>query len=142
MIPYELEGLVVERLKAFVKDDWLVLRSSSFKKASKQQNNVIYVAPNDLNVMEQRRGQVALSESVLVIVGIRHAGSQVVGDYTRDDAGPVLATVIQSLLGWVPEASCDPMKMESAPTPEFEAGFGFYPLIFKTSYVFSGQTTL
>lgn len=138
MIPYSLEGLVIDRLKATLDSSWLILRSAGLEKVSKQFNHAIYVVSHEFNVTGRTRNQVKIDESVLVVTAVRNAGSQVTGELSRFEAGPMLVGITNALLGWVPEDSCEHLQMVNPPNPEFEAGFGFYPLVFKTSYVLNG----
>lgn len=138
MVPYALEPLIENRLRSQVDSSWLILRAASIQGMPRQYNHSIYVIPGELEVHEQRRNQVALKESVTVVTVVRNATSQVTGEHARFEAGPVLVAVIASLLGWVPGDGYEALKMENATNPEFEAGFGFYPLVFSTRYVVSG----
>lgn len=139
MIPYSLEGLIIDRLETKIDPTWIVMRSSSLTKTPKQHNHSIYVVPQELAVGHMRRGQVAIEESVLVVTAVRNASTQVTGEGSR--SGPMLVVIINALLGWIPDESCQPIEMTNAPSPEFDAGFGLYPLAFKTSYVLNGDLT-
>jgi len=138
MIPYALEGLIEIRLTSQLDDSWLILRAASLQGMPRQYNHSIYVIPQELEIAEQRRGQVALMETVTVVTVVRNAGSQISGIDSRFEAGPMLAEIVESLLGWVPGEGYEALQMASAPNPEFDAGFGFYPLAFRTRYILSG----
>ena len=138
MTPYALEGLIETRLQSQLSDALLILRAASIQGMPRQFNYSVHIIPNEIEIDEQRRNQVALSETVYVVTVVRHAGSQSTGVDSRLEAGPILVQIIQALLGWTPDEACEPLRMTNAPSPEFDAGFGFYPLAFKTRYVLSG----
>ena len=64
--------------------------------------------------------------------------SQLSGIDSRFEAGPMLTAIVNALLGWIPGEGYEALLMTPAPNPEFDAGFGFYPLAFKTRYILSG----
>lgn len=139
MVPYALEALIEQRLSLKLDNSLLILRAANIQGMSRQHNYSVHIIPNEIEVHEQRRGQVALNETVFVVVVVRNPGSQLTGVDSRLEAGPTLALIIQALLGWVPNEDCEPLRMANAPSPEFDAGFGFYPLAFSTRYVISGE---
>ena len=138
MVPYELESLIEARLKSLMDDTWLILRAASIQGMPRQYNHSIYVIPQELEIAEQRRNQVALMETVTVVTVVRNAGSQLSGIDSRFEAGPMLTAIVESLLGWTPGEGYEALQMASASNPEFDAGFGFYPLAFRTRYILSG----
>lgn len=138
MIPYALEGLIEIRLTSQLDDSWLILRAASLQGMPRQHNHSIYVIPQELAINEQRRGQAALEESVTVVTVVRNSSSQLSGVDSRFEAGPMLAAIVESLLGWIPGEGYEALQMTNAPSPEFDAGFGFYPLAFRTRYILSG----
>jgi hypothetical protein len=141
MTPYSLEALIETRLTGRLDDSLLILRAASIQGMPKQYNYSIYIIPDEIEIDEQRRNQVALSETVFVVTVVRHAGSQITGTDSRLEAGPILVKVIRALLGWTPDGACEPLRMTNAPRPEFDAGFGFYPLAFKTRYIITGDSS-
>ena len=145
MVPYALEALIETRLTANIAtlnqnldSALLILRAASIHGMPRQHNYSIYIIPQGLKVDEQRRGQVALTESVMVVTVIRNPATQISGTDVLYDVGQILVKIINLLLGWIPSVDCEALEMDHAPDPEFEAGFGFYPLAFKTRYVLSG----
>jgi hypothetical protein len=138
MVPYYLEVLILERLQQTVDKNWLIARAANIATMPRQFSYALYVIPQDLEIHHQKRYQVALRESVNVVIVVRNASSQLTGEDARFDAGPMLTAVIQSLLGWEPSEGYEALQMTSAPEPEFDAGFGFYPLAFSTRYILSG----
>ena len=97
MIPYSLEGLIIDRLETKIDPTWIVMRSSSLTKTPKQHNHSIYVVPQELAVGHMRRGQVAIEESVLVVTAVRNASTQVTGEGSRFEAGPMLVVIINAV---------------------------------------------
>jgi len=116
-----------------------VLRAATIESLPKNVPLAVVVVPAGLEVDEQRRYQVAVAESVAVVVQVRNPSTQLTGAASMAEAGPVLAACVGSLLGWTPDSdSYEPLSMIAAPGPEFGAGFGFYPIAFQTRYVLSG----
>jgi len=142
---YEMPDLIQERLVAMLPtlhdSDYTipVWRASSIEQMPKNSMLAVVVIPVGLDVSEQRRSQVAIAESVIVVVQVRNPSSQLAGISVLQEAGPLLAACVNALLGWTPDGDAyEPLTMTSAPSPEFEAGFGYYPLAFQTRYVLSG----
>lgn len=68
-----------------------------------------------------------------------------VGNYRRadtnqgvvDEAGPILARLVEALTGWVPEGFTE-LTRQAAPRPGYLAGVGFFPLVFSTDLYIEG----
>lgn len=137
-IPYSFEALVANRLSERLDSTILLLRASDIQALPRQYSQAVYVMPHDFSPVKRRRGECAISESVIVVAAIRNPSTQVTGEASRHEAGPLLKTIIESLLGWVPGEPYADVTLVSGPNPEHNAGFGYYPLAFETSYVLSG----
>lgn len=140
MTPYQLEVLIEQRLLSILDSSLLIQRGASIQGMPRQYNHAIYVIPNEIEINEQRRGQVAVTETVFVVTVIRQAASQLTGTDARLEAGPILVSIVNALLGWIPDEGCEYLRLKNAPSPEFDAGLGFYPLAFETRYVISGES--
>ena len=144
-VVYALPDLIQDRLEAILPtlydSDFTVpvWRAASIEQMPRNTTMAVVVIPVGLEVSEQRRNQVAIAEAVIVVVQVRNPASQLAGISVLQDAGPLLSACIQALLGWTPDVDAyESLTMTSAPNPEFEAGFGYYPLAFQTRYVLSG----
>lgn len=142
---YAMPDLIQDRLEAMLptlhesEGTIPVWRASSVEQMPKNAVMAVVVIPVGLEVSEQRRNQVAIAESIIVVVQVRNPSSQRAGITVLQEAGPLLAACVTALLGWSPDGDAyEPLTMVSAPSPEFEAGFGYYPLAFQTRYVLSG----
>lgn len=71
----------------------------------------------------------------LVVVAVRSARDTLGGAGARALAGPLLVAVIQALAGWRPSADHSPMVRANAPRPVFDAGFAYYPQLYRTTIV-------
>ena len=71
----------------------------------------------------------------LVVLAVRSARDTLGGAGARALAGPLLVAVIQALAGWRPSADHSPMLRASAPRPVFDAGFAYYPQLYRTAVV-------
>ena len=71
----------------------------------------------------------------LVVVAVRSARDTTGGAGARALAGPLLVAVIQALAGWRPSADHSPLIRASAPRPAFDAGFAYYPQLYRTAIV-------
>ena len=104
-----------------------------------QKLDAIIVIPNGIRVDEQRHRQAAITEEVVVVAAVRNASTQLTGEASQEEAGPVLNLIVESLLGWIPGDPYSYLTMAaSSPPPDHESGYGYYPLAFETTYVLSG----
>jgi hypothetical protein len=139
--PYALERLIESYLTEKLDSSILILRAANLHGIPRQFNQSVYIIPQTLQVDEQRRGQVRLMETVYVVSVVRNAATQLSSADSRDDAGSLLSSIITNLLGWVPADGYERLEMGTGPVPEFDAGFGYYPLSFYSRYVLTGATT-
>lgn len=143
-IVYAIPDLIQDRLETLLPTLYEseltipVWRAASVEQMPRNTIMAVVVIPVGIEVSEQRRGQVAIAEAVIVVVQVRNPSSQLAGVTVLQNAGPLLEACVQALLGWTPGEAYEPLTMTSAPSPEFEAGFGYYPLAFQTRYVLSG----
>lgn len=117
-----------------------VLRAANMTALPRNVPLAVVVVPAGLEVDEQRRGQVCLSEAVAVVAQVRNPTDQLTGEAALNDAGPLLATCVGALLGWTPDDAYEPLQMMAAPGPEYGAGFGYYPIAFHTRYVLGASS--
>lgn len=145
-VVYAMPDLANERLTAWLPAhgyaDLPVLQAANLHLLPKNVPLAVVVVPAGIEVNEQRRGQVAIAEAFVVVAQCRNPTSQRTAEAVLEEVGPLLVTCVAALLGWTPDADAyEPLTMIAAPAPEYEAGFGFYPIAFQTRYVLSGATT-
>ncbi len=71
----------------------------------------------------------------LLVVAVRSARDTTGGSGARAVAGPLLVATIQALAGWRPSADHSPLVRAGAPRPVFDAGFAYYPQLYRTAIV-------
>ena len=72
----------------------------------------------------------------LAIVTVRNRRQIRAGSKTRENAGPILSSVIGALSGWKPDPGpFGEMQRIGALSPDYSAGFGYFPLAFELPVV-------
>jgi hypothetical protein len=71
----------------------------------------------------------------MIVVAVRSGKDTLGGSGARSVAGPLMVDVIQALAGWRPSADHGPLIRGSAPAPLFEAGFAYYPQLYRCAIV-------
>ncbi len=67
----------------------------------------------------------------LVVLAIQNVRDQRHGSAMRRDGGPLIRRVMDALRGWQPPVGgVRPLVRVSAPGPAFEAGYGYFPIMF------------
>lgn len=142
---YAISDLIVTRLEAALPDllesseTVPVLRAASIQKLPRNVPLAVVVVPAGIAIDGQRKGQAAIAESVAVVIQVRNPSDQLTGAAALAEAGLLGNACVGALLGWTPDsASYEALTMIEAPGPEFEAGFGYYPIAFQTRYILSG----
>jgi hypothetical protein len=146
-IPYGVVNLIESRLQAQldaailndpVFDGVVIVRADSIERMPRNIPRALILVPNGITPDEQRRYQAVMTEQVIVVVASRNASTQLTGEASQEQAGPLLNLVVQALLGWVPGEPYSYLAMAPSPPPDHESGYGYYPLAFETTYVLSG----
>lgn len=75
----------------------------------------------------------------LVVLAIRNQRDTDGGGGVRDEAGPLLAKIIDALRGWYPKDGIRPPRRVTAPRPGYTTGFGYYPLAFEFDLIHRSQ---
>jgi hypothetical protein len=104
----------------------------------------IYVMFNEYRVTQQQilTGKVQVEEVWLIVVAARNLVTAQTGLTARQEAGPLLAQIIQAISGWMPEDSLyeSPFKLiQGAPRWWYHDGLLHYPLAFSILVPFSGE---
>lgn len=82
-----------------------------------------------------QREKIAVTESVYIVICTRYV-NQLSGQYSRQLAGEYLIAVTNALLGYK-IAGYSALEFATPPTPQYIAGFGYYPLQFNATYEIS-----
>lgn len=80
-----------------------------------------------------------VTQQWMVIVAVRDVQDMQGGTGVRATAGPLIADVLGRLSGWEPGPGFTPMRRVQAPGPRYVDGFGFFPLMFVTQLLFTGD---
>ncbi len=64
-----------------------------------------------------------------VIIVVRNVASRS-GAEVRTEAGPLMARVLDLLMGWQPTTAARPLRRLPAPAPEYSQYVGYFPLLF------------
>lgn len=71
----------------------------------------------------------------LVVVAVRNVRQAATGDGARGEAGPLISQTLAALSGWQPSPSFRPLRRVAGPRPGYNAGFGYFPLLFEAQLV-------
>lgn len=94
-----------------------------------------YVLYDGLDVRLGAGREQMVEQKWMVLSVVRHLQDALFGVGERQEAGPLLLRVCQTLLGWQPGPEHGALSMMNAPPPSFHDGFGFYPLRFTSRVV-------
>ena len=137
-------GEVIEaRLKAKCPSASCVLPEVSLAgvKENAQRNASIYVIthsykPLSGDALPDRQWE----EAYLVVAVVSNAAQVTSPADVRRQAAALLAEVLGALDGWRTSALAGPLEAIPGPSPLVEAGWGYFPLAFKTKSVTTGCT--
>lgn len=90
---------------------------------------------------EHSDGSVQQTEQLWgVVVAVRNARQARAKSGVREDAGPLMASVMAALQGWRPSKEHSALKLTSvdAARPTYGATVGFFPMIFASKVVIEG----
>lgn len=139
-----LEPLLIERLKSAVPEFREVIGMADMAGIHEASQNaplaqVLYrgdTLPSG-NSAGQGSTQMVV-QTWWVVVVVFSARNTLSGAGVREDAGTLISSVLEALSGWPPGQVFMPMQRVNAPSPEFNAGFGYFPLAFETRFVTNG----
>jgi hypothetical protein len=133
-----LEGLIVERLRARLPADILVLAAASVDEAitagSSHPSAAVYVFYAGGNVSESSaNGRTAIiTQEWSVLVVARNMQEQRSGAIARASAGALADQVLDALMGWRPEGA-GALALSALPDPGYITGYQWVPLQFSTT---------
>ena len=73
----------------------------------------------------------------LVVLIVRSAREADAGGGVVAEAGRLMSEALSALMGWAPTGGMA-LRRTSAPTPGYQAGYGYYPIAFNCRIVASG----
>ena len=75
----------------------------------------------------------------LVVLAIKNVAKAADGQAAREDAQPLVADVLQKLMGWRPDQAHMPLRLVEMPRPDYQSGLLWLPLVFETPQIFKGE---
>lgn len=128
---------IIDRLKSEIPevcDRVFSMAELENSKESQQITPAIHVIHVGDNICSRTgNGEVQMfDQEYFVILAIRNASSVLTGEAARGDAGKILVKMLKALQGFSPAPGCDPLKRTNAPSPGYNAGYGYFPLAFTT----------
>jgi hypothetical protein len=144
-----LEDLIIARLKARLPelsgaiDGMYDLDGVS---ANAQQAPRIDVVPFGEQVLpgDKQRSHNGLVQIVqqrwMVVAVVRNGRDMRTGVAARREAGDLLWRINASLQGWNPGPDFGPLHKINAPPPQYEKGFGYFPLAYASNIVRKGES--
>ncbi len=71
----------------------------------------------------------------MIVVAVRNVRQTLSGDGARGEAGPLISQTLAALSGWQPSPAFRPLRRVPGPRPGYNAGFGYFPLLFEAQLV-------
>ena len=139
----KIEGLLKEKLRDCVSDAKAVYSVSDLAAIQEKAQvtpalHVLYSGDQlpgaDGNQTGTGRGQMVF-QRWMVVIAVRNVRDVQGGEGVRESAGALISSVIKAVQGWNPSCEFRNFKRVSAPTPVFNAGFGYFPLAFEIQLV-------
>jgi hypothetical protein len=134
-----LEPLLVARLRAEVSGVKAVQGLSDLASLSSKQQitpaiYVIYLG----DIVGNVSGNAQPTDQVWAVVPtVYYADAGDTGEGARRIAGPLITRTLGALGNWRPRLDMKPLKRMQSSTPaEYDAGFGYFPLLFTSGFVF------
>jgi hypothetical protein len=80
----------------------------------------------------------AIHQQWSVVIVVRSAHNSATGAGEREEAGPLLIRVCETLLGWQANSETGPLTLQSTPGPTAHNGYGYYPLQWSSRLILRG----
>ncbi|HKJ94853.1 MAG TPA: hypothetical protein VKA32_04410 [Gammaproteobacteria bacterium] len=138
-----VESALIAQIKAIEQGFKAVLGAADLQGLQQRQQitpaaHVVYQG-DDLPTGSQDRGVYGKPQRVMqrwiVAVAVRNVRGIRQGTAVREEAGPLMATLIEGLEGWQPPSPFRPLKRAPSPPPWFSEGFAYFPLLFTTEVI-------
>ena len=85
------------------------------------------------------QARVLITQRWWVVVAVRNVRDTNSNEAARQAAGPLIAGVLATLLGWKPDADHSPLGLEtSSARAQWTGGFGYLPLLFSSNVKAAG----
>lgn len=138
------EPLIVARLEAKVPGVKVFSAADLAGVAEAKQTtpalHVLFSGYRPTRQQEGSHGRIQEGEQTwFVVAAVRNLRSPQTGEHAREEAGPVLATVLAALQGWKPSTGHGPLELAPGARAGFKNGFGYFPLAFTTKVVTRGD---
>lgn len=145
-----LEDLLVARIRSAMPELKAVLTAMDLATVQEQRQlepavHVVY-AGDEVGSgagMQGGSGAAQIAAQVwMVVLVVKFAGAASVksGKGNRQQAGPLIAKLLQCLCGWQPPAPMSSLKRSNGPKVAYQNGFAYFPFNFKTQHVLLGKS--
>lgn len=75
----------------------------------------------------------------MVVLAVKHAGTQRSGEGARRIAGPLIWQLLEGLIGWQPLPTWAPLRRATGPKASYKDGVGYYPFVFRSHCLLRGK---
>jgi hypothetical protein len=137
-----LEPLLVARLRAEVPDlkDVFTAREADAALSRRELSPVAHVVYGGFQIAEVLHGGLAarLAQTWLIVISATSAKGQRTGAGPREIAGPVMARVMEVLLGWKPSRDFGRLLLSASPQARHVDGFSYFPMTFSAQVIVHG----
>jgi len=133
----DIENALIERLKSEVPAFFDVLGwvdLPSVRDSSLPDSAALVIYNGDIIPVGASAGKGAVQKVVqrwMVVVVVRNVRDMQGGADARTDAGLLITQVLKALSGWQPLPESRELVRVNAPKPDFNDGFGYFPLAFE-----------
>lgn len=110
-------------------------------KLARQHSPAVHVIYGGYSVAEDQGTRALLDHTWHAITVVRHVGDTRTGNKARAEMGPLLATVMSTLLGAQVEGATQRLELTNPPRPWHEAGTQFVPSSFIAQTIFHKTAT-
>lgn len=131
-----LEQILIDRLREVLPPNVHVLSAADLAAATEatQPTPAVHVLYRTYRRGNPKpAGRVETVQDWLTVVAVRNLRSLGNGEQARDEAGPLLAQVIDALDRYQPGAGYGSLALADAPPAGYRAGHGYFPLGWRVS---------
>ncbi len=143
---FAIEQPLVDRIKEVLPELQHVVTQESAEAAKDWRNaprvaHVIYMGDEVPQGVHMQGGNAVqwTGQVWLVVVAIKHAGTQRSGEGARRIAGPLIWKLLEGLTGWQPLPTWAPLRRVPGPKASYKDGVGYYPFAFRTNCLVRGK---
>ncbi|ANJ66059.1 hypothetical protein A9404_00495 [Halothiobacillus diazotrophicus] len=130
-----IEAELVARLEGIMPEEVKVLTAQDLANVKEQTQpapavHVIYLGYKPI----ETHPIVVLGETWMTVIVVRNARTLKTGEALRLNAAPLMDTAFDALNRWRPASGYKPLQIASAPLPTYQNGYGYFPLVWSTSF--------